>query len=65
MAAEDKETSELFKFHWQNTFDNIGYDTMPICLYKQGFIILSFILQAVKCHAASRARNVVANPIAR
>ena len=41
------------------------YFSRPICLYKQGLIDLSFILQAVKCHAASGARNVVANPTAR
>ena len=29
------------------------YFNMPICLYKHGFIELSLILQAVKCHAAS------------
>jgi hypothetical protein len=39
-----------------------NYDTNPICLYKQGFIDLSLILQAVKCQAASRARKAVANP---
>jgi hypothetical protein len=38
------------------------YFNMPICLYKQGFIDLSLILQAVKCHAASSARKTVANP---
>jgi hypothetical protein len=36
---------------------------MPICLYKEGLIVLSLILPAVKCHAASRARNVGRNPI--
>lgn len=35
---------------------------MPICLYKHGFIDLSFILQAVKCHAASSAKKTAANP---
>jgi len=30
----------------------------------KGFIVLPLILHAVKCHAASRARNVVINPIA-
>src|SRR5437763_7708218 len=32
---------------------------MPICLYRQGFIDLSFILQAVKCHAASSASDIL------
>ena len=32
------------------------YFSSPICLYKQGLIDLSLILQAVKCHAASNAR---------
>jgi hypothetical protein len=32
------------------------YFSSPICLYKQGLIDLSLILQAVKCHAASKAR---------
>jgi uncharacterized membrane protein YcaP (DUF421 family) len=32
------------------------YFSNPICLYKQGLIDLSLILQAVKCHAASNTR---------
>jgi hypothetical protein len=32
------------------------YFISPISLYKQGLIDLSLILQAVKCHAASKAR---------
>jgi hypothetical protein len=32
-------------------------------LNKQGFIFLSVILQAVKCHVVSSARRVVAKPI--
>ena len=39
-----------------------SYLSKPNCLYKQGFIDLSFILHAVKCHAASRPRKVPANP---
>jgi hypothetical protein len=33
-----------------------------ICLYKQGFIDLSGILQAAKCQAASSESKAVANP---
>jgi len=39
-----------------------GYFNMPICLYKQGFIDLSLILQAVKCHAASSPSKTATNP---
>jgi hypothetical protein len=38
------------------------YFNMPICLYKHGFIDLSLILQAVKCHAASSPSKTAANP---
>jgi hypothetical protein len=44
------------------TIPLLFYFNMAICLYKQGFIDLSLILQAVKCHAASRARKTDANP---
>ena len=63
----------MFVFHYNTRF--VGqfwlysitrtyytYDTNPICLYKQGFIDLSLILQAVKCQLASSASKVVANP---
>jgi len=33
-------------------------------LYKHGFIDLSGILQAAKCHATSREKKEVANPSA-
>jgi hypothetical protein len=36
----------------------LRYFNMPICLYKQGFIDLSLILQAAKCHAASSPRQL-------
>jgi hypothetical protein len=35
---------------------------MRSCLYKHGFIDLSGILQAAKCHATSSERKAVANP---
>jgi hypothetical protein len=38
------------------------HSTMRICLYKQGFIGLSGILQAAKCQATSSERKAVANP---
>jgi hypothetical protein len=38
------------------------HSRMRICLYKQGFIDLSGILQATKCQAASSERKAVANP---
>ena len=37
---------------------------MRSCLYKHGFIDLSGILQAAKCHATSREKKEVANPSA-
>ena len=40
----------------------LDFSIVRICLYKQGFIDLSGILQAVKCHAASSERKEIANP---
>lgn len=51
--------------YWLSSITRVyyTYDTNLICLYMQGFIDLSLILQVVKCQAVSSARKVVANPI--